>query len=302
MDTDLGMWHTGEGKKVYGSKLVLGSTRSTDYKSRIIFDLQHVPYSPTDPDAVDAESDTAPTSGQPVFKGEQKAVLDILKRALPLGPGLRVVTVDSAQRGLGVSAVQALGPILVNDPHVKSKADPDNNIPEELKSHLVTTITGPACRHEIFYQHGAPHEHTIDEDGNTILTPLHITDYQRRRNRNGAYRHYHVLDVPCPDGNHRKRIALFHTDPTDNNAVHFNKGEYIRVIPPSIELHRKWYGLRNDTEAMHSELKARHMRLPRNSVAQQVLHVLAYAVGQNAVAHAFHLQRAGQRNALDNTA
>jgi hypothetical protein len=295
MDTDNGMWVTGTGDKVYGTKYVFASTRTTEYKSRIIFDLQHVPYSPLTPNP------NPDTTAQPVFKGEQKAVLDILQRALPTAPGLRMITVDSAVRGHGISAVHALGPIVINDPHVKSKGNPDTNTPDELKSHLMTVITGRSCRHEIVYQHGAPHERTINVDGDPTLTPIEIAEYQRRPNRNGTYRHYHILNVPCPDGTHKKRIALFHADATDN-ALHFNKGEYVRVIPPGTELHRKWYGLRNDTEALHSELKARHMRLPRNSVPQQLLHMVAYVVGQNAVAYAFARQRANQPNALDNTA
>ena len=77
----------------------------------------------------------------------------------------------------------------------------------------MTVITGRPAVHEIVYQHGAPHERTINVDGNPTLTPI-IAEYQRR-NRNGTYRHYHMLNVPCPDGNHHKRIALFHTDATD---------------------------------------------------------------------------------------
>ena len=68
------------------------------------------------------------------------------------------------------------------------------------------------------------------------------------------------------------------------------------------ELHRKWYGLRNDTEALHSELKARHMRLPRSSVPQQLLHMVAYVVGRTPLRTLSHAQSANQPNALDNTA
>ena len=147
MDTHLGMWVTGTGDKVYGSKFVLASTRTLDYKTRIIFDVRHVQHH------VEGES------------GEAKAVLTILREALPHAPGIRVVTCDSALRGQDVTAVHALGPIVVNDPHVKRKADEEAGTPAIPKSHLVTVVRGPACEHHIVYEHGAPNERTLDATG-----------------------------------------------------------------------------------------------------------------------------------------
>lgn len=287
MDTHLGMHVTGTGKQVYGSKFVFASTRTGDYKARIILDLQHVP-GKKNTDADDEHS------------SETKAVIDILERALPTAPGIRVITVDSALRGRGIEHVHALGPVVVNDPHVARKADDEAGKPAIPKDHVVHTIQGDrGCQHRIYYQHGAPYEHTLNVDGNAVLAPLTIREYERRQNKNRTHRHYHVLTVPCPDGDHHPRIALFHQP---DNGLAFNRGEYVRVVPPGSDLHKAWYGLRNDTEALHNEIKSRRIRLPRNSVTGQQLLLLAYAVGQNAIAHAFAQQRAGRPNALDNTA
>lgn len=285
MDTDLGMWKTGTGDEVYGSKFVFASTRTRDYRSRIILDVEHVPARPQ----ANAE-----------HSGETKAIIDMLQNALPTAPGIRVITSDSALRGRGIQHVHALGPVVVNDPHVAQKADEEAGQPAIPKDHLAHTIRGHACTHHIYYQHGAPYERTLDADGNKTLVSLTIVKYERRANKDGTFRHYHVLAVPCPDGAHHERIPLFRNP--EQGGLTFNRGEYMRVIPPGSNLHNAWYGLRNDTESLHSHLKDRKMRLPRNSVHQQSLMLIAYAVGQNALAYAFTQQRTGRPNALDNTA
>lgn len=77
-----------------------------------------------------------------------------------------------------------------------------------------------------------------------------------------------------------QRIALFHTD-GPSAGLRFNKGEYIRVIPPGSPEHHSFYGIRNDTESLHNEIKRRRIRLPRDSVAGQELRLLGYMIGQN---------------------
>ena len=97
------------------------------------------------------------------------------------------------------------------------------------------------------------------------------------------------------------RIPLFH-DGKGENALHeVNWGEVVRVWAPGSLQFKYLYGARNDTEARHSDLKARMNYLPRD-VAGQELRLLGASMAANLMAWQVHLQAHEEPNVIDNTA
>ena len=92
-------------------------------------------------------------------------------------------------------------------------------------------------------------------------------------------------------------IPLFHNSPGDPN---YNWGEVCRVFPPSSAEFQYLYGGRNDTEARHTDLKARAKYLPADIPGQE-LRLLAAAMVSNAVGWQVHCQAWRDPSVFDGT-
>lgn len=91
-------------------------------------------------------------------------------------------------------------------------------------------------------------------------------------------------------------------DPVDpSNAPRGeNWGEVVRVYPPGSWQFKYLYGVRNDTEARHADLKARVKHLPAD-VPGQLLRLLAASMTINAAGYQVHLQANGMQTPTSST-
>ncbi len=146
-------------------------------------------------------------------------------------------------------------------------------------------------------QEGALHGSVVTE-----LRTLTILRHKQRRNGDGTYRDYLLCDVACDltGTTFERLIPLFHTDGPSTDPD-YNWGEVCRVFPPTSAAFQYLYGQRNDTEARHTDLKARAKYLPAD-VPGQELRLLAAAMLSNALAWQVHCQAHEKPNIFDGTA
>ena len=286
----------GNTKNVYGSKYTLFSIRIVgQYLSRLIFDFTHT--------GKDKEHSLA---------NDEAAAISLIApelQALTNG-GMLGIVVDSVIRGDAVTELQRRhGLIVVN--HVYAESNPDgkagkrHNATRKEKSHLRSTLrhigkANIACEHPLFLYGGHLVEMVTDGDGHDQPRKVEIIKYLRYRNKDGSWREYHHVKIPCPlapDGFITKRVALFHDAEDDPK---FNYGEYARTLPPHTDAFQRLYSTRNDTEARHADLKARTKFFPRDVPGQEV-RLLGACIANNALALHVHLQAHGLPNAIDNT-
>ena len=223
---------------------------------------------------------------------------------------MKGLLVDSVLRGNAVTALQRQGITVVNYPHAQSNPDGGGgkrlNATRREKSHLRTIAThqlrsGHTCNHPIYALGGELVALVTDDHGEPDVEHLTITGYFKRPNKDRTRREYLTVRIPCSmGGDFNEDIALFHTD--GNSAdPDYNWGEVIRVYPPSSHEFKYLYGARNDTEARHSDLKARIKNFP-SDVPGQEIRLLGAAIMINALAWQIHLQAHGQPNVFDDTA
>lgn len=286
---------TGTGKKVFGSKYTIFSTRiNSQYMSRIILDLVHT--HTKHPGSARTESD---------------AVLDVMPKLRALSnDGVKGLLVDSAVRGQAVIELQRGGLIVVNYPHAQHnpgggpgrRLNPSRKEKSRLRfipTH--TDATGQPCEHFIYAVGGELLELVGTDDGTDAVRPLRVSDYERR-GEDGKVRERLTVEIKCAwAGDFSQEVPLFHADATSTSPSGTNWGEVCRVYPPGSAEFKYLYGARNDTEARHSDLKARVKNLSRDVLGQE-LRLLAASVARNAIAWQVHLQAHGENNVLDDTA
>lgn len=291
-------------RRVRGTKFTVGSTRiSGQYMSRVIFDLAHTG---TDPDSRAKDEQEAVRTITPIIgQLTERAIDGKTKR------GLKTILVDSAVRGQDVTHLQRLGYVVVNYPHAQS--NPDGGPGKRLnatrveKNHLRTVAIhddehGDPCAHTIYALGGELIQLLDDYTGRPHVTPLKVLGYKQRTNKDGTFRDYLRCEIVCnATGTTITRlIPLFHTDATSTDPD-YNWGEVCRVFPPTSAAFQYLYGQRNDTEARHTDLKARAKYLPVD-VPGQELRLLSAAMLSNALAWQVHCQAHQQPNVFDDTA
>lgn len=138
--------------------------------------------------------------------------------------------------------------------------------------------------HDLWLSKGAVCEQTVLIDGSRQLDPLPITKWERRPNKEGTYRWYHLLRLPCGNA-HRVRV--------DNTAQDvksgFNRAEYLRQHPPETDGYKALYPRRPDGENVNSALDATlwNRRRIAYGAERQTLTMLGFAIGHNALCRWF---------------
>jgi len=277
---------------VYGSKYTIASTRTLgSYGSRMILDFQHNGGAQSsDPD-------------------EAKATVTMAKDlSRATARGMKGIVVDSVIRCRAVSDLERNWVTVVNNPVAASnpsaKTGQRRGPGRREKGYLRTVAThadsnGVVCEHGVYFYGGVPVEGITGQDGRLTVVPLEILEYEQRGQ--AVRRQYFRTAIKCTlAGDFEARVPLFHTDATSNDPD-VNYGEVARVFPPNTHSFTRLYGMRNDTESRHTELKARLHHLPAD-VAGQELRLLGAMIVINSVAWQLHLQSARRRNVLDDTA
>lgn len=299
---------TGVGK-VYGSKYTMFSIRiSGQYMSRVILDFVHTLK------AHEILGDDRAREAH-LATDESQAVLDVMPHlAAQAGSGLHGLLVDSAVRGQALVQLQRSDMVVVNYPYAESnpnskeggrlaKGRVEKNHLRHIATHAVPDFSGKprVCQHPIFAVGGELLEVFVDEGGKDAVRPLKIEAFQRRGKAPEA-RQYLIARITCHHGDaFDERIPLFHDGKTPGSLRGVNWGEFCRVFAPGTKQFKYLYGARNDTEARHSDLKARMTYLPRD-IAGQELRLLGAAMAVNAIAWQVHLQAHHEANVIDNTA
>jgi hypothetical protein len=252
-------------KRVRGSKFTVGSTRiSGQYMSRVIFEFAHTG---TDPNSRATDEQQAVRDITPIIGAlTEKTINRKTKR------GLKMVLVDSAVRGQDVTHLQRLGYTVVNYPHAQS--NPDGGPGKRLnptrveKNHLRTVAVhddehGDACARMIYAFGGEPRASRGRPDWPARDQPAEDPPPQA-----GAEQGRHLPRLPAPRRRlrpHRNNVRAthpaVHTDGPSTDPD-YNWGEVCRVFPPTSAAFQYPYGQRNDTEARHTDLRARAKYLP----------------------------------------
>lgn len=296
-------------KKVHGTKFTVGSTRiSGQYMSRVIFDLAHTG---TDPNSRASDEQQVVCDITPIIGALTETTINKGTPREKTLRGLKMVLVDSAVRGQGVTFLQRLGYTVVNYPHAQS--NPGRGPGQRLnpsrveKNHLRTVAVhddehGDACAHMIYALGGELVQVVDDQTGQPAVSPLKVHRHKQYRNKDGTYRDYLLCDVACDltGTTFERLIPLFHTDGPSTDPD-YNWGEVCRVFAPTSAAFQYLYGQRNDTEARHTDLKARAKYLPAD-VPGQELRLLAAAMLSNALAWQVHCQAHKKANIFDGTA
>lgn len=288
---------TGEGKRVYGSKFMIMSTRVDGLRhSRVILDLRHVHSTLTGSTATETQAAVASA---------------IHLRDLSQG-GVRGLLYDSALRGEAITELQRHDIIATNYCHAES--NPDGGPGKRLgpgrreKSRYRTTREhrlpdGSRCQHHFFFAGGELVELTTDSTGNDVITHPTITDYESRPSSSGDSMWRQSLNITfhCPwsMSDHEARIPLFHTGPLSPDPD-INWGEVVRVFAPGSWQFRYLYGARNDTESRHRDLKARVKYLPGDRTGQTI-RLLGAALSNNALSWQYWLEAQGQTSVFTHT-
>lgn len=309
--TSIGRYFVGgdTAKRVRGSKFTVGSTRiSGQYMSRVIFDLAHTG---TDSNSRASDEQQAVREITPIIGALTETTINKGTPREKTKRGLKMVLADSAVRGQDVTFLQRLGYTVVNYPHAQS--NPDGGPGKRLnptrveKNHLRTIAVhddehGDACAHMIYALGGELVQVVDDVTGQPAISPLKVHRHKQFRNKDGTYRDYLLSDVACDltGTTFERLIPLFHTDGPSTDPD-YNWGEVCRVFAPTSAAFQYLYGQRNDTEARHTDLKARAKYLPAD-VPGQELRLLAAAMLSNALAWQVHLQAHKKPNIFDGTA
>lgn len=288
-------YRTGEGTVVLGSKWGITSSRIDGQKrSRLIYSFAHI-----HKDVDDS------------FDNEQEVVRDAIPRLRDISQGgIKGLLIDSVIRGEDVILLQRVGVTVVNYPYAASNpgGGSGNRLNETRveKSHLRRVAThingfGTTCEHYVFAIGGQFVQSVMNSMGEYELQRLEHVEYQQRPNRDGTRREYHVFRIACAHGeDFTERVPLFHTSPTSNDPD-YNWGEVVRVYPPGSAESKFLYRARPDTEARHTDLKARLKHFPTDA-AGQGLRLLGAAMAMNGLAWQVHLEAHGENNVIQDTA
>ncbi|MFD6334467.1 hypothetical protein ACFWGI_33495 [Streptomyces niveus] len=153
-------------------------------------------------------------------------------------------------------------------------------LPESAPTHRRT------ARH-IGYR-GSLAEHTAPFPGSR--PPLPVRDLAHRKGVKG-WRWYHIVEIPCGNGNHNELIPVYETqedstiDPRTKRKK-FNRTEHLRQIPPHTHLGDRLKGFRQDSESSNCTLDYSHWdkRLPAYGADGALLMYLGYAWVINSIA------------------
>jgi len=121
-----------------------------------------------------------------------------------------------------------------------------------------------------------------------VLVPLKRVANRIVKNRNGSYRMYIEVEVPCPRGGkakiHRERTYGKREDGG------FNRAENVRQIPPGDPDYSRLMGRRSDAEAANRQIDDHlYLRRARSLGARrQLFDLIAHAFAENLVARHRH--------------
>jgi len=286
-------WHSKGGAPdgtAYGTKYSIVETLSDDYYGQLLLSFGHVTPRP------------GKTQGDEAAASER--LLNQLKKA---APGLRGAVSDSAFRGPHIRRLTRRGILILNHPVAAKNPNrleggryADGRVE---RTHKIRTAThkgahGYECRHTIYLHGSNPCVEAFDENGDTTLVPLVPVGYDHRQTKSGHV-FYLKVAVECRRGNFTELIRLDQAGTSD--VAHAARADLARFYPVGTPQFDLLYGRRNTSESFHAKMKRTMPRIPAYGRLRQDLFMLGYQVANNAIALAFHAQRAGQPNALDDT-
>lgn len=283
----------GGSRRVYGSKYTIASCRILgSYGSRLILDLQHNGGA----GSADPDESTATVAMAKCLAQETQR-------------GMKGIVVDSVLRGKAVQDLERHWVTVVNYPHAASNPGAQRGQRRAAgsteKSYLRRVLShqdsnGVTCEHALYFVGGILVEKLLGDNGQPTIRRLDIDDYEQRGGATSR-RQYFKVTLHCSlAGDFQARVPLFHLDSVSTDPA-VNYGEVSRVFAPNSSNFNRLYGMRNDTESRHTNLKARARHLPAD-VPGQELRLLGAAVTSNSVAWQLHLQSAGMSNVFDDTA
>ncbi len=278
-------------ERVWGSKVVFASIRTDDYHGRLVLDYEQV---------LGATQEGIGDEAASIITSATR-----LKREMP---GIRGIIVDSIIRGTHLTQLADRGVLVTNYPH--AKANPKSSregrwgTGRKEKRSILRTFKheprkGQVCEHTLIVEGAVFKQPAYDATGRKVLTECPVTGFESRRNPSGGHRYYLNIKMPCPNGDLKVTVPLYHEDRDKFAIKGINRGEYLRFYPPGTPQFHALYGRRNDSESLHSQVKRNLTRLPAYRARRQVVFVLGMALVSNAAARAFDLKRAGEPNPLD---
>jgi hypothetical protein len=241
-------------KKVYGSKFTFASTRVLNqFGSRLILAMAH------------NGGKNSPDPDEGTASEEIANELAKLSRG-----GMKGIIIDSVIRGERITRLARNGITVVNYPHAQrnplAKEGVRRGDGRTDKSYLRDIAThhdhnGLPCEHLLYFVGGVLVQLKTGHDGTQLATEVRIVDHKRRGNA-GARRDYFDAEIDCSVvGAFRHLVPLFHRE-VSGNAPNVNFGEVARVFAPNSTNFAKLYGMRNDTESRHTNLKGSLTRFP----------------------------------------
>lgn len=257
----------------FGTQFALVNTRTLDRYSRVILDVQHV----------------APLGPKKTRGNEGAAIHEMVCELKDEVPGIRGLVVDSIIRGNRLVDLAERGVHVVNYPHAES--NPNRSADQRMapgrveKSHKIVSVkherrNGRTCVHDVYAEGGQILTSVMNSRGQTTMMPLEVVKYEERQSRNGKYKYYFVVKIPCAHGDVEQRIGLFHTA---DGELEFNRGEYLRLYAPGSEPFNVLYGRRNDTENSHANFKSRMPRMRAYGAQMQTMVMLGLMLQENVV-------------------
>jgi hypothetical protein len=265
----------GEEGIVWGTKFAIASVRSPLANHRVILGIAHF------------DANTAGGEGR-VFTD---LALDLARRST----GIHAYTADGAWRGTHLERVQTATGCGVITPGRRLAAR-HGGITIGDHSYAAQPLPWSRRRaqreagcggHQLWAAAGTLFEQVITADGASEFIELtrHQTKRDTPRRKDGSVRHqfYARYTLPCAhDGDHAWWEPLLPVG--DDDKARFNRCEYLRVVPTNNPVHRRLYGMLQDTESLNAQLERAFygQRLPAWGVHNQTTVVLLAALADNA--------------------
>lgn len=269
VDPDAGVQIEGGGTQVFGNKVVALSTR-----------WPGTPHS-----RVYINSGTArhrSVEADPEREAEAGAAVELVHEVRAILPDADLTVVfDTAWRGAHRAPLIRRG-IVVFTPHH------DGLEPRPFDRHICARRT-----HKLFAVIGRTCERQTTVEGKDFYAQLPVVDIEYRFSGTSC-RIYHVVEIPCGEEVHVRRIPVYETradqkiDPRTHRMA-FNRTEYLRIIPPETDAGRRLLGFRQDSESGNSnlDLALRLERMPIYGAVGALLTFIGFAWVTNSIALAW---------------
>lgn len=262
-----------DGTDVYGPKLVNSAVRGPGYGNKVLL-------------LVDQQVKGG--------KSEADIAVDQIRRIAEVaGAGLHAAVYDGAFTGKHIGPLmRELGLVVVspvkayrNPERVRSGRKSSTRVEKERRYDTYRCAGSHApCEHELVCRGGRLGESVLDATGKRSWRPLVIDALERRANKN-TYRWYQRVTIPCDtNGDHSYRVTLHETD--EDKITQFNRGEYLRQLPPDTEGYKRMYGRRSAAESDNSQREQRYVghRMPAYGLPRQGMIMFGFNLLENSKA------------------